>query len=118
MNIDKNNVAPYLSILLAIKSMHDNEEFDYHKSILMILNEESDGEMIIENTITDEVNELGLVKITPYSVRKKPSWSKNLDIKDIENHVFISFLVKDHFAFYFSEKGKKDLIRDYFGRKN
>ncbi|CAJ1813598.1 hypothetical protein ACETWI_08290 [Aeromonas hydrophila] len=117
MNIDKNNVAPYLSILLAIKSKNSDENFDYHGAILKILNDESDGEMTTGNTIIDSINELGLVKITPYSVRKEPSWSKNIDIKDIENHVFVSFLVKEHFAFYFSEKGKKDLIRDYFGRK-
>jgi len=117
MNIDKNNVAPYLSILLAVKSKSMGEEFDYHEAILKILSDESDGEMIRGNSIVDNINDFGLVKITQYSVKKEPSWSKNIDIKDIENHVFVSFLVKDHFAFYFSEKGKKDLVRDYFGRK-
>ncbi|MGN5066796.1 hypothetical protein [Aeromonas hydrophila] len=101
MNIDKNNVAPYLSILLAIKPKNSDENFDYHGVILKILNDESDGEMTTGNTIIDSINELGLVKITPYSVRKEPSWSKNIDIKDIENHVFVSFLVKESLCILF-----------------
>lgn len=78
MNIDKNNVAPYLSILLAIKSKHIDENFNCHEKILNILSDESDGEMTIGNTIIDTINELGLVKITPYSVKKNLAGLKTL----------------------------------------
>jgi hypothetical protein len=116
IEVSKDNVAPYLSILLGAKS--DNAiPCVIHETIVKLLQEECSDEMNVGSTMEDEVGELGTVKITSYTIAKSPSWVRDLDIKDIENHVFVSFDVRGHFAFYFSEKGKKDTIRDYFGKK-
>lgn len=115
IGIEKNNIAPYLSILLGAKS-NNSEPCTIHDKILEIIHEDHSDDIFIGSTTTEEIGEIGLAKITPYSLSKKPSWVKDLDLKDIENHVFVSFSVRSHFAFYFSEKGKKDLIRDHFGK--
>nr|WP_306416766.1 hypothetical protein [Vibrio sp. D420a] len=88
-----------------------------HETIGKLLVEDSNDELKLGSTIVDEVGELGTVKITPYTITKSPSWAKDLELKDLEHHVFVSFNVRDHLAFYFSEKGKKDAIREYFGKK-
>lgn len=114
--IKKNNVAPYLSVLLGAKS-NKEEVCSVHEIITQLLIDESQDTMTVGTTIVDEVGELGTVKITSYIIEKSPSWAKGIDLKDLENHVFVSFSVRDHLAFYFSEKGKKDIIREYFGKK-
>ncbi|HDZ9249079.1 TPA: hypothetical protein RUZ13_003620, partial [Vibrio cholerae] len=116
LELEKHNVAPYLSILLGAKSSKE-ESCSVHEVITQLLMEESSDDMIFGSTIVDEVGELGTVKITPYRIEKSPSWAKGIDLKDLEHHIFVSFNVRDHLAFYFSEKGKKDTIRDYFGKK-
>lgn len=114
--IEKHNVAPYLSVLLGAKSTKE-EMCSVHEIITQILADESSDEMSIGSTIVDDVGELGTVKITSYTIAKSPSWAKGIDLKDLEHHVFVSFNVRDHLAFYFSEKGKKDTIREFFGKK-
>lgn len=116
IEVSKNNIAPYLSILLGAKS-DSATPCVIHEKIVRLLQDECADEMNIGPTIKDEIGDIGTVKITSYTIAKPPSWVKGLDIKDIENHVFVSFDVRGHFAFYFSEKGKKDTIRDYFGKK-
>ncbi|HHK8638428.1 TPA: hypothetical protein ACQYE6_004482 [Vibrio parahaemolyticus] len=116
ISVEKHNVAPYLSVLLGAKSTKE-ESCSVHEVILQLLQEESSDEMKVGSTIKDEVGELGTVKITSYTISKEPSWAKGLDLKDLEHHVFVSFNVRDHLAFYFSEKGKKDTIREFFGKK-
>lgn len=116
MEVEKHNVAPYLSILLGAKSKKE-ESCTVHEVITQLLVEETSDIMNVGSTISDEVGELGTVKITSYSIEKSPSWAKGIDLKDVENHVFVSFNVRNHLAFYFSEKGKKDTIREYFGKK-
>lgn len=114
--VEKHNVAPYLSILLGAKSDRE-ESCSIHEKVTQLLQEECSDEMNIGSTVIDDVGELGSVKITSYTVTKSPSWALGLDLKDLEHHVFISFNVRDHLAFYFSEKGKKDTIREFFGKK-
>ncbi|WP_456296853.1 hypothetical protein M1D72_10545 [Vibrio sp. AK197] len=116
ISVEKHNIAPYLSILLGAKSTKE-ESCSVHEVILKLLQEESSDEMKLGSTVNDKVGELGTVKITSYTISKEPSWAKGLDLKDIEHHVFVSFNVRDHLAFYFSEKGKKDVIREFFGKK-
>ncbi|KAA8681552.1 hypothetical protein [Vibrio gigantis] len=116
IGLEKHNVAPYLSILLGAKSIKE-EVCSVHETIGKLLIEDSSDELKLGSTIVDEIGELGTVKITPYTITKSPSWAKDLDLKDLEHHVYISFNVRDHLAFYFSEKGKKDSIREYFGKK-
>lgn len=57
---------------------------------------------------------MGNVRITNYVIEKSPSWAPNSSLLNSENHCIISFCVGQFFAFYFSEKGRKDEIRDYF----
>ncbi|EPZ5426841.1 hypothetical protein [Vibrio parahaemolyticus] len=116
IEVEKHNVAPYLSVLLGAKSTKE-ESCSVHEIITQLLVEESSDVMVVGSTIADEVGELGTVKITSYTIEKPPSWAKDIDLKDLEHHVFVSFNVRDHLAFYFSEKGKKDTIREYFGKK-
>ncbi|CAM3617996.1 hypothetical protein [Vibrio aquimaris] len=116
ITVEKHNVAPYLSVLLGAKSIEE-KSCSVHEVILQLLQEESSDEMSVGSTVYDEVGELGTVQITSYTISRKPSWAKGLELKDLEHHVFVSFNVRDHLAFYFSEKGKKDTIRDFFGKK-
>ncbi|WP_404393941.1 hypothetical protein [Pseudoalteromonas phenolica] len=116
LEIEKNNVAPYLSILLGAKS-DNSEPCTIHENIIKIIHDEYSEDMLIGSTVVEKIGEIGIAKITPYSLSKTPSWAKYLDLKDLEHHVFVSFCVRDHFAFYFSEKGKKDSIKDYFGKQ-
>ncbi|MFM2656905.1 hypothetical protein [Vibrio owensii] len=112
----KDNVAPYLSILMGVRSEVEGQ-CRIHEKIVQILNDDSDGDFVLGSTVREDVGEFGVVKITSYQVAKPPSWAKGLPFKDLEHHVFVSFSVGDYFAFYFSEKGKKDSVRDYFGKK-
>lgn len=115
LELNKNNVAPYLSILLGVKSNEENFD-NLHNLITKLLVEESSDEMKLGKSITDNIGDIGTVKITPYTIMKPPSWAKDINLKDLEHHVFVSFIVENNLAFYFSEKGKKDTVREYFGK--
>ncbi|KGY10873.1 hypothetical protein NM22_18430 [Vibrio tubiashii] len=118
VTVEKHNVAPFFSVLLGSKSKEE-EPCQIHETITKILAEECSDrvEMIVGATVTDTVGEMGSVKVTSYTISKAPSWAKGIEIKDLEHHVFVSFNVKDNLAFYFSEKGKKDVVREFFGKK-
>ncbi|WP_279624346.1 hypothetical protein [Aeromonas veronii] len=115
IEIEKHNIAPYLSVLLGIKSTKE-ESCNLHEDIIKLLIDESSDDITIGPTIVDDVGILGTVKVTSYKIEKSPSWAKDIILKDIEHHVFVSFNVRNHLAFYFSEKGKKDAIREHFGK--
>jgi len=114
----KANIAPYLSILLGVDSKYEEDD-SIHESIIQLIKEEAkkENELIFSETTHEDVNEIGSFKFTSYQIKKKPSWLVNSDIADVEHHVLISFKVKNYVAFYFSEKGKKDEIRAFFGKK-
>ncbi|WP_305839786.1 hypothetical protein [Photobacterium leiognathi] len=76
--VEKHNVAPYLSVLLGAKSTKE-ESCSVHEVILQILKEESSDDITVGSTVNDEVGELGTVKITSYTISKKPSWAKDLE---------------------------------------
>ncbi|MBO2557891.1 hypothetical protein [Shewanella algae] len=93
ITVEKHNVAPYLSVLLGAKSTKE-ESCSVHEIILQLLQEESSDEMSVGSTVSDELGELGTVKITSYTISKDPSWAKGLELKDLEHHVFVSFNVR------------------------
>ncbi|EOX4416107.1 hypothetical protein ACMHY1_004503 [Vibrio alginolyticus] len=115
--LEKDNLAPYLSILLGFKG-DDKTPCDIHSNIIKIIQDETSDEISMSSTFDENIGEIGTVKITPYKLLKKPSWLINHDAKDVEHHVAVSFNVNNYFAFYFSEKGKKDEIREFFGKKS
>ncbi|NAW66667.1 hypothetical protein CAG72_15745, partial [Photobacterium halotolerans] len=83
IEVEKHNVAPYLSVLLGVKSTKE-KSCSVHEIITQLLIEESSDMMTVGSKIVDEVGELGTVKITSYTIKKSPSWAKGLDLKDLE----------------------------------
>lgn len=116
IEINKENVTPYLSILLAFDT-EDKTEKEIHSAIKNIIQSESDESIEVYETLTEYSGETAIVSFTPYIMKRKPSWLSNHEAKDIEHHIFISFKTENYYAFYFSEKGKKDHIRALFGKK-
>jgi hypothetical protein len=116
IELEKENIAPYLSILMGFKS-DQKQPCDVHSNIVKILKSQSTNEIEFFDTKKEFIGEIAEVTFTPYKLSKSPSWLKEHDAKDVEHHVFVSFKVSDYFGFYFSEKGKKDEIRVYFTKK-
>lgn len=116
MELEKDNIAPYLSILMGVKCSQA-EKCNTHNDIVNILREESKNEIRFFASKEEYVGDIARVIFTPYQLLKPPSWLKGHDAKDVEHHVFVSFEVNGYFGFYFSEKGKKDEIRDHFNKK-
>jgi hypothetical protein len=118
LDIEKDNIAPYLSILLGQK-FGDESYRNIHDFVMSSLIDGSKNEINHSEVIEHNIGEIGQVYITPYRLFKKPSWLiGNVELLDMEHHVFVSFFVDDYFAFYFSEKGQKDFIRELFGKSN
>lgn len=117
--ISKEYITPYLSLLLATK-VESNKATNIHSLITNLIrnlaNEEN--QITFSSTETHEIGIIGSATITGYKVVKEPSWISNKNLFNIEHHVFISFEVGNYYALYFSESGKKDEIRGYFGSKN
>jgi hypothetical protein len=112
--IEISHTAPFLSILIGINNGVQTSE-EIHKDVLKILkNEINDEEMITIFSTSSQISGEAFIEFTPYSVKRSPNWLKKGDIYDLENHLFISIHLGEYIAFYFSEKGLKDSIRDYF----
>lgn len=116
IELEKENIAPYLSILMGVKS-DKKQPCDIHPNTLKILKDISSNEIVIADSKKEFVGEIAEITFTPYRLLKAPSWLINHEALDVEHHVFVSFNVNNYFGFYFSEKGKKDEIRDYFNSK-
>ncbi|MCW8831902.1 MAG: hypothetical protein OQK03_01105, partial [Colwellia sp.] len=114
--LEKENIAPYLSILMGRKS-NQKKPCDVHENIVKILKNESSNEIVISESKKEYIGEVAEVVYTPYRILKSPSWLKSHDAQDVEHHIFVSFNVDNYLGFYFSEKGKKDEIRECFGKK-
>lgn len=107
-------ISPFLSILVA-ESSEDIQTDDVHTAIIKLLISESDlNENYFADTERQGIGTLGHVCKTNYVIEKPPSWAPDSRLINLENHCFITFQVGQFFAFYFSEKGRKDEIRDYF----
>ncbi|TVL32927.1 hypothetical protein [Shewanella xiamenensis] len=112
--IPYDSLKPYLSILvgeidssITIESIHD--------SIKNIIKESSEMEDSKFSKIEKrEVGKVGSALKTNYEAQKKPSWTSQTDIYDLENHCFITLKSGKFIAVYFSENGRKDEIRENF----
>lgn len=111
MELVLDNIAPYLSILVGINNKQ-TKLISIHNSILQYINAQHGKKITAYPTQSSVIGDLGEVSFTPYIIEKAPSWLINHEAKDTEHHVFISFSHKKYVAFYFSEKGLKDDIRD------
>jgi len=117
IELEKENIAPYLSILMGVKS-DQKQPCDIHPNIIKILKDDSSNEIVISDSKKEFIGEIAEVTFTPYRLLKSPSWLKGHEALDVEHHVFVSFNVNNYYGFYFSEKGKKDEIREYFNSKS
>ena len=111
MELVLDNIAPYLSILVGINNKK-TKLTSIHNSILQYVNAQHGKKITVFATQSSEIGDLGEVSFTPYKIEKEPSWLINHEVKDTEHHVFISFSHQKYVAFYFSEKGLKDDVRD------
>lgn len=113
-SIPFNAIAPFLSILVGEKK-EAVEPLSVHNAVQLILlqKEELDQESF---SLVEEmsIGNAGYVYKTSYVIEKPPSWAPEAGVFDKENHCYITFNVGNFFAFYFSEKGRKDEIRDFF----
>lgn len=116
-SIAKEDIKPYLSLLLATKD--GCAKNNIHDTIVKLIKENSPekNQLVLSSTEHDELGVIGSVALTGYRISKEPSWTSNKEFVDIEHHVFISFAVGNYYAFYFSENGKKDEIRELFGSR-
>ncbi|EOK5537700.1 TPA: hypothetical protein N5L54_002903 [Enterobacter kobei] len=113
-DIQKEHLSPFFSILIGFNKSNYTAKH-LHESILEIIDKKiyNEGEIQKYLTTSEVINE-ATVFISPYSINKIPSWTKRNDIYDIENHIALTFSLGSYVAFYFSEKGMKDLIRECF----
>jgi hypothetical protein len=116
-NLIKENISPFLSILLAEIDDGMNHH-EVHKAVFDIINIEGRDPNAIESFETkgENIGEAGSSYFTPYKLNKIPTWLKGSELLDLENHVFVSISAGNYIAFYFSEKGMKDEIRSYFNK--
>lgn len=113
----KENISPFLSILLA--EIDDGKShLEAHKAVFDIISIEDREPNTIDifETKGESIGEAGSSYFTPYKIKKTPSWLKSSELVDLENHVFVSISSGDYIAFYFSEKGVKDEVRSYFNK--
>lgn len=115
IKIEVEQVKPYLSILVA-SCDGKSQLIESHNSIADILKIESgvDDASFSEANFIEVSNET-YCYLSTYRIDKEPSWLKDSEIKDIEHHCIISFQKGKYAAYYFSEKGRKDQIRSFFG---
>lgn len=113
-DIQKEHLSPFFSILVGFNKLDYTAKI-LHESVMKIIDTEINNEgEIIKYPITTEIINEASVLISPYSINKTPSWTKRNDIHDIENHIVLTVTQGKYAAFYFSEKGMKDSIREYF----
>lgn len=109
--VEKENITPYLSILV-VKNNAGREEGEVHDEVFELIQKTSSGTVVGSERISDRVLEVGFTHYTSYNLIVKPSWLSGLDSYDLERHVFVSLVRNEFIAFYFSCKGEKDHIRD------
>lgn len=113
-DIKKEQLSPFFSILVGFNKEKYTAKV-LHEAVIKIIETVINNEDGIQKfpTSSEFISEASLL-ITPYCINKTPSWTKRSDIQDIENHVVLTVTMGSYVAFYFSEKGMKDSIREYF----
>lgn len=112
--IIKEHLAPFLSILIGVNTANHTSK-QVHDSTVRLIETIINSDLSFEKfPPTQEISGETSIEITPYIIKKIPSWTKRNDIYDIENHVVITFCLGKYIGFYFSEKGMKDAVRDFF----
>lgn len=113
-NIQKEDLSPFFSVLVAVNSKNYTSK-QLNEAVLKLIEGVINKDTPIRRyQTTSEIIGDAFVEISPYSFEKKPSWTTKSDIYDIENHVVITFVYGKYIAFYFSEKGMKDSVREHF----
>lgn len=115
--LEKENIAPYLSILMGVKDTN-NCPCDVHERVKKLLEDNSENKISFYESKSERIGEVAEVSFTPYRIMKTPSWLSGYEVMDVEHHVFVTFNVNGYIGIYFSEKGKKDEIREHFGKKS
>jgi hypothetical protein len=111
MEVNKDDVKPYLSILMA-KS--DDNIFDMSaiiENIKTIINSSIEVSIWSEpefGSIDDETESATLV----FQELESPSWAPLSNIKDVIHHFFAVIRYKKTYSFYFSDPGLKNLLLD------
>ncbi|MBS1203484.1 MAG: hypothetical protein H6R25_383 [Proteobacteria bacterium] len=110
----KEHLSPFLSILIGVNTAQHSSK-DLHEATINLIEKEINAQLSFQRFPSlSEVSGDTFIEITPYKINKIPSWTKRNDIYDIENHIVITFSLGKYIAFYFSEKGMKDSVRDNF----
>ena len=99
--LEKENIKPYLSILMAINK-DVKTPCDIHKKILKIIIDESSNTLTVSESKTETIADFAEVTFTPYKVEKKPSWLADHEALDVEHNVFVSINVNNYLGLYFS----------------
>ena len=113
-NIQKEHLSPFFSILVGVNRSNYTIKQLHEEIIKLIVTSINNEDAVKQYATSFEVINEASVMITPYSLNKSPSWTTRNDIYDIENHIALTVILGDYVAFYFSEKGMKDSIREYF----
>lgn len=113
-DVQKEHLSPFFSILIGFNKSNYTSKY-LHTSVMQVIDTKiyNEGEIKQYPATSETINEANVL-FSPYSINKTPSWTKRNDIHDIENHIALTFTLGSYVAFYFSEKGMKDLIRENF----
>lgn len=112
ITIEKENISPYLSILV-VSLKNKSPELDFHQRIIDKFREGKSELVTLGKTKSDSIGEIGNLKFTPYNLMSTPTWLIGVNANNLERHVLISIIVKDYAAVYFSQKGMKDQVREW-----
>lgn len=109
--------SPFLTILIAEATANVDLQL-VHKEIVKVLDipEATESQTnIITSSIDDDIfSEITGGFYSQYVVDREVSWTSSSGIKNKEYHACISIQHGTHYAFWFSETGKKEEVRKLF----
>ncbi len=110
-NVEKENIAPFLTILV-MKKNSSSDFLKIHSDVIEKISNNSKDEILLGEHKEEKYDEaLGLI-YTTYNVFSTPSWLIGLSDKDLERNVAVSIYRGEYIAFYFSQKGTMDQVRE------
>lgn len=110
-DVNKYNIAPFLTIIV-MKRNASSEFFEIHSGVVEKILKDSKDETSIGETKQEKYPDSKGVIYTSYNVFPAPSWLKGLNDKNLERNVAVSIYLGDYIAFYFSQRGTKDKVRE------